>query len=180
MNWLEECLTAVSSTPLSHEIIVGTATGFIGQYDLRMSHKGLRSKYRGCTGGIRSINCHKKYNYFAAVGLDRFLRIFDINQPKPVHKMYLKSRLNHVLLSKDFVPEALPHPEQKKKPKKNKETESKKKEVDDANNGDELFWTKLPVIMRSDSKKKGKKRGWVVKKPGQEDIEIGKKKKAHK
>ena len=86
--------------------------------------------------------------------------------------MYMKSRLNHVLLSKDFVPEAIPKPEQKKKPKK-KETENEKKEVDDAN-GDELFWAKLPVIMRSDNKKKGKKRGWVVAKPG----EIGKQKKS--
>ena len=51
----------------------------------------MRGKYRGCTGGIRSINCHPTRNVFAAVGLDRFLRIFDIYKAKPIQKFSNKS-----------------------------------------------------------------------------------------
>ena len=160
LEWPEEILTAVTSTSNANEIIVGSSTGFIAQYDLRMSHKGLKRKYRGCTGGIRSLDCHKTHGYFTAVGLDRFLRVFDINQPKPVHKMYLKSRLNHVLLSKEFSPDSIPKPEEKKKKlvkKTVKEEEPKKME-----DGEE-FWKKIPVIRSTDTKKskKIKKRGYV-------------------
>ena len=164
MEWPDEILTAASSTSTEHEIIVGSSTGFIAQYDLRMTHKGLRRKYRGCTGGIRSIDSHKSHNYFAAVGLDRFLRVFDINQPKPVQKIYLKSRLNHVLLSKKFEPTALPQPCTKTKTQKKKiSVENSTKE-----DGDE-FWAKLPVIRSSDGKKKAK-RGYVDKSAKSDDM----------
>ena len=170
MEWPDEILTAASSTSTEHEIIVGSSTGFIAQYDLRMTHKGLRRKYRGCTGGIRSIDSHKSHNYFAAVGLDRFLRVFDINQPKPVQKIYLKSRLNHVLLSKKFEPTALPQPCTKTKTQKKKiSVENSMKE-----DGDE-FWAKLPVIRSSDGKKKAK-RGYVDKSAKSDDMSLNVKK----
>ena len=40
MEWPDEVLTAVSSTPCDHDILVGTATGHIAHYDIRMTHKG--------------------------------------------------------------------------------------------------------------------------------------------
>ena len=158
MDWQDEVLTAVSSTPDSNEILVGTATGHLAQFDVRMSTKGMRRKYRGGTGGIRSIDCHPTHKFFAAVGLDRFLKLYDFNQPKPVQKVYLKSRLNHVLISNTFEPTTA-------LPKKEKESHKKRKKVDAdtdpdiievKGDGDE-FWAKLPVI-RSDSKKKLKKK----------------------
>ena len=40
MEWPDEVLTAVSSTPCDHDILVGTAAGHIAHYDIRMTHKG--------------------------------------------------------------------------------------------------------------------------------------------
>ena len=37
--------------------------------------------------------------YFVTAGLDRYLRIFDVTNPKPVHRMYMKSKLNCLLVS---------------------------------------------------------------------------------
>ena len=59
----------------------------------------------------RPINCQSHLflgnPYFCAVGLDRFLRVWRIGAggKKPIHKMYLKSRLNCVAMSKDFDPD---------------------------------------------------------------------------
>ena len=36
----DEVLTAVSSTPFDHGILVGTSSGHIAQFDIRMTHKG--------------------------------------------------------------------------------------------------------------------------------------------
>jgi len=155
MDWPEETLSAVSSTSLEHEIIVGTTTGHVAQFDLRMSHKGMRRKYRGCTGGIRSIDCHPKHSCFAVVGLDRFLRIFDINKPKSIQKMYLKSKLNQVLISKDFDPtKAIAPTKEVKKTKKKAPVSDLKSDAKVKEEGDE-FWAKLQVIRGTT--KKGKR-----------------------
>jgi len=153
MAWQDEVLTAVSSTPCDYEIIVGTAAGHVAQYDLRMSHKGMRRKYRGCTGAIRSIDCHHVHKSFAVVGLDRFVRVFDINQPKAIQKMYLKSKLNHVLLTKDFNPEMV-KPEAVIHEQKKMHTKKKQKQPIVKEDGDE-FWAKLPVIKGSAKGKRG-------------------------
>ena len=159
LDWPEEVLTAISSTPSSHEILVGTATGHLALYDIRMDKKGMKKKFRGCSGGIRSIDCHPVHYYFAVVGLDRFLKLYDFNQPKPLQKMYLKSKLSHVLMSKTFDPaNAL----DKMMKDNDSVAKKRKKEATDPDiievkgDGDE-FWRKLPVI-RSDSRKKGKKK----------------------
>ena len=91
--------------------------------------------------------------------------------------MYLKSRLNHVLLSKEFSPDSIPKPEEKKKKlvkKTVKEEEPKKME-----DGEE-FWKKIPVIRSTDTKKskKIKKRGYVEN--NTEESKVNSKKKSRK
>ena len=61
-------------------------------------------KYKGFVGGVRSLDATRDSHYFAAVGLDRFLRVYDVNAKSPVQRMYLKSRLNCVLLAGNFDP----------------------------------------------------------------------------
>ena len=73
-------------------------------YDYRVTHRGMLRKYKGCVGGIRAIDCLQNKPYFACVSLDRFLRVYNIENQKPIQKMYLKSQLNCVLLTKDFDP----------------------------------------------------------------------------
>ena len=84
--------------------MVASGTGQVALFDYRAPHKGMFRKYKGCVGGVRGMTCLPNKPYFASVGLDRFLRIYNINGQKPIQKMYLKSQLNCVLLTKDFDP----------------------------------------------------------------------------
>ncbi len=159
LEWKDEVLTAIGSTPVAEDVLVGTAAGHLALYDLRMTHKGMKRKYRGFTGGIRSIDCMKDKNFFAAVGLDRFLRIFDINQPKSVQKMYLKARLSHVLMTKEFDPNNMTKQLDRKERRaleiaNKKPTNAQDPEVITVKEDGDEFWSKLTVIRE---KKKGKK-----------------------
>ena len=117
----------------------------------------MRRKYRGCTGGIRSLNCHPTRNCFAAVGLDRFLRIYDINQAKPIQKMYLKSKLNHVLMAKHFDPtKDIAKIEKKEKPMSKPKNVQGEKTAEDPKEDGEEFWAKLPILKDSGQPKKKK------------------------
>ena len=157
LTWEEEALSAITATPNPNEVMVGTTTGHISQYDLRMTHKGLKRKYRGCTGAIRSLDCHPTRPVFAAVGLDRFLRVFDINKPKPIQKMYLKSKLNHVLMSQDFDPETdVPKPVQPEAKKRPASVPGVMNPTEIKEEGEE-FWAKLPVIRGTKKSKKSNK-----------------------
>ena len=64
--------------------------------------------------------------HFCAVGLDRFLRVWSLGAGgrRPVHKMYLKSRLNCVLMCKHFDPD--------KEAQQQEEEGGEKVEVEDA------------------------------------------------
>lgn len=58
--------------------------------------------YRGFTGAIRQVVCHPSKPLIVSVGLDRFVRVHHLQQQTPLHKAYLKSRLNTVLIRQDF------------------------------------------------------------------------------
>ena len=135
-------------------------------FDYRAPHKGIFRKYKGCVGGVRGIDCLPNKPYFASVGLDRFLRVYNIAEPKPIQKMYLKSQLNCVLLTKDFDPcESVL--DQMKLKKQIQDAKIKRascgvidpkpaKEGSDVEDSEE-FWTKLKVIKSSSKSKERKK-----------------------
>lgn len=105
--WPDEALTAMCATPDDNRVLVGTAQGRLALFDFRAEHKGMHGmvrKYKGCVGSVRSVACARQSGHFAAVGLDRFLRVFAVDSKKIVAKMYLKSRLNAVVLRPDFDP----------------------------------------------------------------------------
>merc|ERR1712071_688279 len=60
-------------------------------------------------GAVKEISTQQGSKYFAAVGLDRFLRIWEhgAGGKIPLHKLYLKSRLNCVLMTSGFDPDAV-------------------------------------------------------------------------
>merc|ERR1712080_788422 len=97
-------------------------------------------------------------NCFAAVGLDRFLRIFDINQAKPIQKMYLKSKLNHVLMAKHFDPTtAIAKVEKKEKAmNKPKTVKGQPEKAEEPKQDGEEFWAKLPILRDSGQPKRKK------------------------
>jgi len=44
-------------------------------------------QYRGAEGSIRSIRCHSTEPVVAACGLDRFVRVYDIDSRQLLHKV---------------------------------------------------------------------------------------------
>ncbi|XP_045168538.2 WD repeat-containing protein 74-like [Mercenaria mercenaria] len=97
MTFDEYPITAMS--PCSDfQVIVGNTQGSMGLLDIRKGK--LVHRFKGFAGGIRSIQCHSSLPFVASCGLDRFFRVHDINTKELVHKMYLKSRLNCLLMSK--------------------------------------------------------------------------------
>jgi len=106
-----------------NQVIVGTATGKLALWDFSPSagFKGLVRKFKGCTGAVKDISASNSHSstsnsnistptagggvYFAAVGLDRHMRVYNIKEKKPIFSIYLKSRLTGVLMPSNFDPE---------------------------------------------------------------------------
>lgn len=98
-------LTALSLSTGGSTVVVGNTQGQMALLDLR---KGLvRGCLKGLAGGVRALQCHPTRPVVASCGLDRFLRIHSLEDRTLQHKVYLKSRLNCLLLSgRDLEDEA--------------------------------------------------------------------------
>lgn len=59
----------------------------------------VRGCLKGLAGAVRGLQCHASQPVVASCGLDRFLRIHSLDDRKLLHKVYLKSRLNCLLLA---------------------------------------------------------------------------------
>ncbi|KAM3875060.1 WD repeat-containing protein 74 [Diretmus argenteus] len=93
----ETPLTALSLSSGGDTVVVGNTQGHVAMLDLR---KGLvRGCLKGLAGGVRGLQCHPSLPLVASCGLDRFLRIHSLEDRTLRHKVYLKSRLNCLLLS---------------------------------------------------------------------------------
>lgn len=90
-------LTALSLPAGQDRVVVGNTHGQIAILDLR---QGLvRGCVKGLAGSVRGLQCHASSPLLASCGLDRFLRIHSLEDRSTLQKVYLKSRLNCVLLS---------------------------------------------------------------------------------
>ncbi|XP_052802564.1 WD repeat-containing protein 74-like [Mya arenaria] len=97
MTWDEYPLTAMS---LYHDnqVIVGNTQGNMALLDLRKGK--LIHQFKGFAGSIRSLKCNSSQSVVASCGLDRFLRLHDVNTKQLLYKKYMKSRLNCLLMTK--------------------------------------------------------------------------------
>ncbi|KAM4743431.1 WD repeat-containing protein 74 isoform 1-T1 [Anableps anableps] len=90
-------LTALALPAAGGTVVVGNTQGQIALLDLR---KGLvRGCLKGSSGGVRALQCHASQPLVASCGLDRFLRVYGLEDRKPQHRVFLKSRLNCLLLA---------------------------------------------------------------------------------
>ncbi|XP_019729872.1 WD repeat-containing protein 74 [Hippocampus comes] len=97
-------LTTLSLPAAGDSVVVGNTHGQIAVLDLR---KGLvRGCFKGLAGGVRGLQCHASQPLVASCGLDRFLRIHSLENRRVQHKVYLKSRLNCLLLASRPLEEA--------------------------------------------------------------------------
>ncbi|XP_071449887.1 WD repeat-containing protein 74 isoform X2 [Hetaerina americana] len=101
MDIPEQALTSISACSKEHHVIVGSGTGLLMMVDLR--GKGLQSnRYKGFAGGVRDIVCHPTDPYILSVSLDRYLRLHHLHSKELLQKVYLKSKLNCLLMRSDF------------------------------------------------------------------------------
>ena len=87
-SWHEHPITAVSMKTSNNSVLLGNSAGYMGEIDLRNGKQ--ISGFKGNCGSIRSIVCHASQPYAAACGLDRFLKVYDLNSKKIVKKVCLR------------------------------------------------------------------------------------------
>lgn len=89
-------LTALSLPASGDSVVVGNTQGQLALLDLRKGQ--VRGCLKGLSGGVRALQCHASQPLVASCGLDRFLRVHSLEDRTLQHKVYLKSRLNCLLL----------------------------------------------------------------------------------
>lgn len=105
---LEHRITAICGTS-EHQVVAGDTTGDLHALDLRVHFTGQRynqhdtaavtmGRYIGPSGSVRQLKKHPTLPVLAAVGCDRILRTYDTNKQKVIDCVYLKQRLNCVLM----------------------------------------------------------------------------------
>ncbi len=85
-------VTRILPTQSGDELLVSDTIGTCMLWDLRTERR-CRS-YRGCNGAIRDMSMSANGNIVTIVGLDRHLRVIDLNRKKFSSHVYLKSRTN--------------------------------------------------------------------------------------
>lgn len=112
---LDHRATAVCQLPDGNTLAVADATGDVHLLDLRNFHSGKQFTTRkqkakeemglgrlvGPGGSVRQVACHPTLPYLACVGLDRKLWTWDWRRRKMVDCVYLKQRLNCLLVCDD-------------------------------------------------------------------------------
>ncbi|GMR59367.1 hypothetical protein PMAYCL1PPCAC_29562, partial [Pristionchus mayeri] len=102
MEWLEEPITALSVSQTSDwTVIAGNTKGEMAQFDLRKMLPN--AKFKGQAGSVRCIQSHSSAPLIASCGIDRFVRVHDVNTRKLMHKVYCKARLNTLLLRDELT-----------------------------------------------------------------------------
>lgn len=71
--------------------MVGSGKGIMNLVDLRNPGKILNT-YKGFVGGITAISCPTNNPYIVSVGLDRYLRVHDLNTKELLQKVNLKKK----------------------------------------------------------------------------------------
>jgi len=97
MKFEDYALTCMSVRADGNAVVVANTQGNMAQLDLRKKQECCR--YKGFAGALRSVQCHPTEPVLVSCGLDRFLHVHDLNSRAHLSKLYLKSRLNCLLLT---------------------------------------------------------------------------------
>lgn len=91
-----------------YELVVADGAGYMYSLDLRRLGRNLKAaankdmgRYLGPVGSVRQLKKHPTLPRLAAVGLDRMLRIYDTKKRAQLDCIYLKQRINCVLMHWD-------------------------------------------------------------------------------
>nr|CAD7587534.1 unnamed protein product [Timema genevievae] len=103
----DNAFSCITTAPNENHVVVGSGVGNILLIDLRKTNK-IVSKYKGCSGCVTAIACHKTEPYIVSLSLDRYLRVHNLNTTALVHKVHMVSPLNFLLVRSDFSFEKSP------------------------------------------------------------------------
>nr|CAD7458134.1 unnamed protein product [Timema tahoe] len=103
----DNAFSCITTAPNENHVVVGSGVGNILLIDLRKTNK-IVSKYKGCSGCVTAIACHKTEPYIVSLSLDRCLRVHNLNTTALVHKVHMVSPLNFLLVRSDFSFEKSP------------------------------------------------------------------------
>ncbi|CAL1536359.1 unnamed protein product [Lymnaea stagnalis] len=157
-------ITALALRPsFENQLVVGTTTGTLALVDLRK--KDIIQHFKGPSGGVTDIKFHNSCPLFAACGIDRYVRFYDVNlNKKQLHSIYMQSQVNCLLFSsKSLLDENVVGPQWYPKSKtadltsensSNLSDQSEKQNTEDDN--DESVWNTFKVIQTKKRKKQPK------------------------
>lgn len=140
-------LTALSLPAAGDTVVVGNTQGQIALLDLR---KGVvRGCLKGMAGAVRELRCHSSLPTVASCGLDRFLCVHSLDERQLQHRVYLKSRLNCLLLSSRELQDHTQAPAG--------EEESPPVKEEEAGSDDEV-WEQLEHVAEEEVRRKRRKK----------------------
>lgn len=84
--FMENPIMCTSLTYKTNQILAANSIGEMGLFDLRSKVHPM-CKFKGQAGSIRSITAHPTLPLAASVGIDRFLRVHDLQSRKLIHKV---------------------------------------------------------------------------------------------
>uniref|UniRef100_A0AC35GQF4 WD repeat-containing protein 74 n=1 Tax=Panagrolaimus sp. PS1159 TaxID=55785 RepID=A0AC35GQF4_9BILA len=96
-KFMDTPITALSLCNRQNHIIASNTTGDMGLFDLRGGVQ-LLYKFRGFAGAVRSIAAHPTEPFVVSVGIDRHIRLHNMDAKKLVKKLYAKVRMNCCLI----------------------------------------------------------------------------------
>jgi len=138
IEWGKHPITALLSLdPAGNFFALGNARGKIAMIDLR-NEKRTRS-FKGAAGSVRCFYQHPDDSEkFGAVGLDRYLHIYDRKTCSKIHKLYLKSPLNCLVMQPGCL---LEKETEKKADKMESDTEE-----DEENEETQKIWSEMDSL----------------------------------
>lgn len=104
-GFLSHRVTALCQVDSNH-LVVGDSAGFLHSLDTRMFGRKRKgninlARFVGPVGSIRQVVKHDSQPILATVGLDRMLRTYNVENRKQLDCVYLKQRLNCLLIFGD-------------------------------------------------------------------------------
>uniref|UniRef100_A0A914VBV8 WD repeat-containing protein 74 n=1 Tax=Plectus sambesii TaxID=2011161 RepID=A0A914VBV8_9BILA len=169
--WQEEPLTAMSTCANDKHVVAGNTRGEMALFDLRNKARMVH-KFKGFAGALRSIDAHPTAPYVASCGIDRFVRVHNINTKELVKKIYCKARMNCILMRRQLsllttVKEE--KPDRRRKKKSAEEDEGDDSHRSDSDEDKDAIWEDMGVVAEKSAAAKKIKR--KVKSPPVDDDE---------
>lgn len=93
-------LSKAVPTECGKYVIYASQKGDLAKCDLRMNFRMVH-KFKGAKGSIRDIAVQA--NYVACIGLDRYLRVYHHETKETLANVYLRQKLNTVLIDSSTV-----------------------------------------------------------------------------